>query len=100
MDRLEPRVTLHVLRVLRVLVDRPRARHYGFEIVKRTGLPSGSVYPILDRLKRAGWLSGDWETIDPVIKGRPRRHFYRLTRHGSRQARRALDQAQASIAPH
>ena len=40
-------------------------------------LPTGTVYPALRRLERAGWLSGSWSTVG----GRERR-TYRLTRAG------------------
>ena len=40
-------------------------------------LPTGTVYPALRRLERAGWLSSEWD----VVAGRKRR-TYRLTRSG------------------
>lgn len=49
-------------------------------------LPTGTIYPALRRLERAGWLSGAWE----VVGGR-RRRTYTLTRAG----RRALSDQRA-----
>ncbi|OXM67328.1 helix-turn-helix transcriptional regulator [Amycolatopsis vastitatis] len=40
-------------------------------------LPTGTVYPALRRLERAGWLASEWD----VVSGRKRR-TYRLTRTG------------------
>jgi DNA-binding PadR family transcriptional regulator len=40
-------------------------------------LPTGTVYPALRRLERAGWLASEWD----VVSGRKRR-TYRLTRAG------------------
>jgi PadR family transcriptional regulator PadR len=40
-------------------------------------LPTGTVYPALRRLERAGWLASEWD----VVSGRKRR-TYRLTRSG------------------
>ncbi len=40
-------------------------------------LPTGTVYPALRRLERAGWLASEWD----VVAGRNRR-TYRLTRAG------------------
>jgi DNA-binding PadR family transcriptional regulator len=40
-------------------------------------LPTGTVYPALRRLERAGWLDSEWD----VVSGRKRR-TYRLTRSG------------------
>lgn len=40
-------------------------------------LPTGTVYPALRRLERAGWLAGEWEDA-----GGRRRRVYTLTRSG------------------
>jgi Predicted transcriptional regulators len=32
-----------------------------------TGLPSGTIYPILRRLQDAGWVTADWERIGPGL---------------------------------
>jgi DNA-binding PadR family transcriptional regulator len=50
------------------------------------GLPTGTVYPALRRLERAGWIEGEWSTVD----GR-RRRTYRLSDSG----RRELDRQRA-----
>ncbi|WP_158885316.1 helix-turn-helix transcriptional regulator [Amycolatopsis anabasis] len=42
-------------------------------------LPTGTVYPALRRLERAGYLASEWD----VVSGRKRR-TYRLTRAGQR----------------
>jgi DNA-binding PadR family transcriptional regulator len=58
---------------------------YGLEIVARTGLPSGTVYPTLGRLKKSRLVKATWE--DQRIgdrEGRPRRRYYVLTAEGSR----------------
>lgn len=57
---------------------------YGLDLVARTGLPSGTVYPTLGRLKSAGLVRSHWE--DQRIaerEGRPRRRYYSLTDDGS-----------------
>ena len=38
---------------------------YGFDIMDATGLPSGTVYPILSKLEDCGFLKSRWE--DPRI---------------------------------
>ncbi|MEZ4457450.1 MAG: PadR family transcriptional regulator [Gemmatimonadales bacterium] len=56
---------------------------YGLDIVARTGLPTGTVYPALGRLKDAGLLTAHWEDQrDADREGRPRRRYYRLTPAG------------------
>lgn len=52
--------------------------HYGLEIMRLTGLRSGTVYPILARLEREGVVESWWED-DASAQGRPRRRYYRAT---------------------
>jgi DNA-binding PadR family transcriptional regulator len=53
---------------------------WGFEICRRTGLKSGTIYPILGRLAEHGWVES-WDETDPH-PGRPPRRFYQLTERG------------------
>lgn len=56
---------------------------HGFEILDATGLPSGTVYPILRRLERDALVSAHWE--DAAIaheEQRPPRRYYELTAAG------------------
>ncbi len=56
---------------------------YGLEIVTRTSLPSGTVYPTLGRLKRSGLIKARWEDQRTAERqGRPRRRYYELTADG------------------
>ena len=89
----EVRVTLQLLRVLEALLDEPGASRYGVELGRVTGLKSGSLYPILARLERAGWVTSAWENSDASELGRPRRRHYRLTGDGELAARRELARA-------
>jgi DNA-binding PadR family transcriptional regulator len=66
---------------------------YGLELSKRTGLKSGSLYPILIRLADRGLLESRW--LEPERPGRPPRHAYRITNAGLG----ALSEARDSIAP-
>ena len=63
---------------------------YGFDVMDRTELPSGTVYPALSRLERDGYVKSHWE--DPV-KAHERFHALKPVRTGfSRPARsRALN---------
>jgi DNA-binding PadR family transcriptional regulator len=63
-----------------VLLAIRHGHRYGFDVMDATGLPDGTVYPILRRLERRGVLEGDWE--DEAIAAaeqRPPRRYYRLT---------------------
>ncbi|MGC5033564.1 PadR family transcriptional regulator [Micromonospora sp. DT229] len=75
--------------VLTVLLDSEQPR-WGLEIIKATGRPSGTVYPLLDRLERAGWVTSSWDDQDR--KG-ARRRLYVLTRDGATEARRICQPA-------
>lgn len=56
---------------------------YGFDIIDRTGLPSGTVYPALATLSRRGLVKSRWEDEKAASEdGRPRRRYYRMTPAG------------------
>ena len=58
--------------------------HYGFDVMEACALPSGTVYPALRRLEKAGLLSSRWEeAAEAYAVGRPRRRIYELTREGA-----------------
>lgn len=64
---------------------------YGFDIMDATGLPDGTVYPILRRLEGRGYLVGKWEDEDVAFRdGRPARRYYELTAAGDDALRAAL----------
>lgn len=72
--------TLATESVLTVFLDHPAEEHYGWELMERTGLPSGTLYPILDRLSRKGWLESHWD-----MSQKPRKQ-YRITARGIHDA--------------
>lgn len=83
------KLSIQTQQVFDAMLQAPVDETYGFELVKATGLPSGSVYPILRRLEDRGWLTAREEAIDPDAR-RPRyRVYYRLTAEGLRVAREA-----------
>lgn len=67
---------------------------WGLALIRRTGRPSGTVYPALARLERAGWVVSSWEDDD--ARTGPRRRLYRLTDDGAPAARRLLQEATAT----
>lgn len=84
------RITPSVADVLAALLAEPEAQRYGMELMAETGQPSGTLYPILVRLEKAGWVETAWEDIDPHAAGRPARRYYTLTADGAEAARTAL----------
>ena len=90
MNDQDVRLTQPTLKVLRFLLETPREGRSGAEMSKATKVGSGTLYPMLARLETAGWLSSEWESINPSEAGRPRRRFYKLTAVGQNNARAAL----------
>jgi DNA-binding MarR family transcriptional regulator len=76
--------TIDVLTVLDAASD----PIWGLAVIKSSGRPAGSVYPILERLEQSGWVTSKWED-DPHRVG-PRRRFYELTDAGATAARQAI----------
>lgn len=92
-----PKMTLQTQLVLRQALQEPDREWYGLQMIAATGLPAGTVYPIVARLERCGWIQSRWE--DPAeheAEGRPRRRYYRFTTDGAEQARVALARAYRS----
>jgi PadR family transcriptional regulator, regulatory protein PadR len=71
--------------VLAALLEQPVGWHHGYALSKQTGLPSGTLYPILIRFTEQGLLEEAWEPSETA--GRPPRHSYRLTVSGVAVAR-------------
>jgi PadR family transcriptional regulator PadR len=88
------RLSHRSLRVLAYFLAHPAVPTSGAEIAKATGTGSGTLYPLLARLERVGWLTSEWEAVDPHEAGRPRRRLYRLTGLGQRRAQQSLSDLQ------
>jgi DNA-binding PadR family transcriptional regulator len=96
------RLSFQALRVLRSFLNRPTDELTGAEIVRASGMASGTVYPLLLRFERNKLLESRWEVGDPVELGRPRRRYYKITAHGQavvREALHALDSAGTVLSP-
>jgi len=64
-----------------VLQALAQGRHFGFDIMDATGLPSGTVYPALRRLEAMGFVESSWEDDGQARRAnRPRRQNYQLTK--------------------
>jgi PadR family transcriptional regulator PadR len=86
-----PRMTTQSLAVLAIFLSNPTLERHGFDLSSQAGLKSGTLYPLLARLERAGWLTSRWEDVDPHAAGRPRRRLYLLTAHGAEAAKSELE---------
>ncbi|MEO6525759.1 MAG: PadR family transcriptional regulator [Gemmatimonadaceae bacterium] len=75
-----PNVTYPTALVLESLA---RGYAYGFDIMDATGLPSGTIYPLLRRLEGIGCVEARWESETLAARdGRPARKYYRITSAG------------------
>jgi PadR family transcriptional regulator PadR len=87
------RLTYPTALVLQALLQ---GRHHGFDIMDATGLPSGTVYPILRRLDAEGCVRSRWEKEGLARREqRPPRRYYELTATGRALAPEALSRYRA-----
>lgn len=93
------RITHATALILQALAS---GRRHGFQIMHVTGLPSGTVYPVLRRLERELAVESEWEDEGAASEaGRRQRRVYRLTESGQRVAelaRRRLADTQRVLA--
>jgi PadR family transcriptional regulator, regulatory protein PadR len=87
------RVTAPTLDVLEALLATDGAV-WGLLVIKATGRQAGTVYPILERLERHGWIRSSWD--DDAERSGPRRRLYEFTADGAEAARGLLDARQAA----
>ncbi|GGN20025.1 hypothetical protein GCM10011609_71520 [Lentzea pudingi] len=102
-----PKMTAHTQELLHVLLGRRTEegrRHevltrglYGLELSKITGLPNGTLFPVLERVRQAGWVERYWEQDEVAeAEGRPRRRYFKLSAQGAQAAPIALAEAMAA----
>jgi PadR family transcriptional regulator PadR len=73
------RITAPTVDVLTALLESD-GPVWGLLVVKETERPTGTVYPILERLEERGWIESSWDD-DPDHRG-PRRRLYAFTPDG------------------
>lgn len=79
------RPSKQMLLLLVALIQEASAWRHGYDLMKDTGLSSGTLYPLLMRMTEQGLVEAEWR--EPVQRGRPPRHAYRLTANGIALAR-------------
>lgn len=67
---------------------------WGLLLCKKTGLPSGTIYPMLSRLEGYGWVVASWD--DATTSG-PRRRLYSITADGRLAAQAALSEVRQRV---
>lgn len=89
------KATYTAVQVARHLLKRPLDQHWGTELRSALALQAGTLYPILGKMQRAGWLTSEWESehaarSDPEHPGRAPRRYYRITTEGGNSGLIAL----------
>lgn len=79
------RPSKQMLMLLAALSARTQQWRHGYDLMKETGLSSGTLYPLLMRMAEKGLIEAEWR--EPAQPGRPARHAYRLTAEGAALAR-------------
>ena len=83
------RPSKQMLVLLEALSAQPQQWRHGYDLMKETGLLSGTLYPLLMRMTDQGLVEAEWR--EPIQVGRPARHVYRLTAAGVAFARTAVN---------
>ncbi|HEY6815484.1 MAG TPA: PadR family transcriptional regulator [Croceibacterium sp.] len=79
------RPSKQMLILLEALSAKSQQWRHGYDLMKETGLSSGTLYPLLMRMADKGLIEAEWR--EPERPGRPARHAYRLTVAGIALAR-------------
>jgi DNA-binding PadR family transcriptional regulator len=85
-----------MLELLRALSVRPLEWRHGYDLMKDTGLSSGTLYPLLMRMADQQLVEAEWR--EPAQIGRPPRHAYRITNAGLALARATAKEGRSFVA--
>lgn len=84
-----------MLALLEALSRQGRQWHHGYDLMKETGILSGTLYPLLMRMTDQGLVEAEWRP--PTQVGRPPRHAYRLTSAGAALAQDVREPGAAAL---
>lgn len=78
--------------VLELFLADPEREWFGREVIRHTNLAGGSLYPILHRLEKRGFLKSSWEELDVAVdEGRRPRRLYHVNRDKAEDAQELVD---------
>ena len=87
------RKTHALVQLALALMEEPLGRHWGYRLITRSGVRSGVLYPLLQRMLADGWLLDGWEDPQEIAERRPPRRYYEMTDKGRRELGALLSQA-------
>jgi DNA-binding PadR family transcriptional regulator len=87
------RPSKQMLMLLEAFAAKTQQWRHGYDLMKDTGLSSGTLYPLLMRMADKGLVEAEWR--EPAQPGRPARHAYRLTAAGIALAQAHADPGRA-----
>ncbi len=91
------RRTYSLLRVALALMADPLGQHWGYDLMKRSGVRSGVLYPILQRMLDDGWVADGWEELTDEPRKRPARRYYQLTDRGRKELGAVVSDARLDV---
>ncbi|MFC7869446.1 PadR family transcriptional regulator [Streptomyces murinus] len=92
-------LTPAAVRIIQTFLTDPTQRFYATELMKAARVGSGSLYPAITRMEKAGWVLSEDEDVDPRKQGRPARRYYSMTGKGVREAHLALVNLSENVRP-
>lgn len=96
-DKVQERVTVAFLRILAFFIGNEKKMYCGSDVMKQLNLPSGTVYPLLLRMTKAGWLDRELENVNPKEIGRPAKRFYQISATGLKEGKRLISSQKVPI---
>lgn len=88
LKRAERIASIQEIQLIELFLGNPRVWFYGYQIEDKTDIPSGTLYPLLRKLHKKGWLDKDSD----IFEGRTR-HYYSLNQEGGVSAQERIDLA-------
>jgi PadR family transcriptional regulator, regulatory protein PadR len=88
------RRTARLAEVAAALLEEPYGRHWGYKLMRSSGVRAGVLYPMLTRMLEEGWVTDGWEDRAQIAEKRPPRRYYELTDLGRRELAAAVRTAQ------
>jgi PadR family transcriptional regulator PadR len=90
-----PHRSTQAITLLSALLERKDEWQHGYDLMQRTNLKSGTLYPLLMRLGDDSLVESEWQA--PVPPARAPRHAYRLTSAGRVFARSVVAEARGAV---